>query len=68
MFTGAALFGNLLFSAIGFVAFIYGKKQELLKTMLLGLLLMLYPYFVPNVTALYLVGAALTAAVFFFRD
>ena len=68
MFSAGNLIGNLLFSCIGFVAFIYGKKQSLWKTMLLGVALMIYPYFVSNTLAMYIVGAALTAALFIFRD
>ena len=61
-------FGGLLFGAIGFVAFAYGKRQASVRTMLLGVALMVYPYFVANTLALYAVGALLTAAVFVWRD
>jgi hypothetical protein len=67
-FTLANLVGWTLFGAIGFVAFMYGKRQSAIKAMLLGLTLMAYPYFVPNTLALYVVGVALTAALFIFRD
>lgn len=40
----ANLVGNLLFSSIGFVAFVYGKKQSLWKIMFTGLGLMIFPY------------------------
>ena len=67
-FTIANLVGWTLFGAIGFVAFMYGKRQSAIKAMLLGLTLMAYPYFVSNTLAMYLVGVALTAALFIFRD
>ena len=57
-----------LFGIIGFAAFIYGKKQKSAKPMIIGLVLMIYPYFIPNTVFLYLVGTALTAALYFWRD
>ena len=62
------LFANLLFSAIGFVAFAYGKRQAELKRMVLGGALMVYPYCVSNILAVYIIGALLTAAAFVWRD
>ena len=67
-FTLANLIGWTLFGAVGFVAFVYGKKQSEIKPMILGIALMAYPYFVANTIAMYVVGAALTAALFLFRD
>ena len=67
-FTIANLIGWTLFGAVGFVAFVYGKRQSAIKTMLLGVTLMAYPYFVSNTLAMYVVGVALTAALFIFRD
>ena len=61
--------GNVIFSAIGFVAFMYGKRMAAYKTMGIGLALMVYPYFVLDSTVLmYCVGGALTVALFIFRD
>lgn len=68
MFTAANLIGNLFFSSVGFVAFFYGKKQGLWKTAVIGIALMVYPFFVPNAWLMYGIGAALSAALFFFRD
>ena len=67
-FTIANLIGWTLFGAVGFVAFVYGKRQGAIKTMLIGLSLMAYPYFVSNTIAMYAVGVALTATLFLFRD
>ena len=64
----AALFGSLMFGAIGMGAFIYGKKMALWKPMVIGLALMAYPYVVSQTWLLYLVGCALSAALFVFRD
>ena len=65
---GATLFGGLLFGTIGFSAFLYGKKQVSLKAMILGAILMVFPYFVSNPIALFGIGGLLTAALFFFHD
>lgn len=68
MFEGANLIGNLLFSSIGFVAFIYGKRMHFWKVMLCGLLLMIFPYFVENMSLMYAIGGVATIALFFLRD
>ncbi len=61
----ANIFAGILFGTIGFSAFIYGKKQVNVKAMMLGVLLMVYSYFIPNTIANYAVGTVLTAALFF---
>ena len=66
--TPAALFGSLIFGVIGLVAFRYGKKSALIVPMLLGLGLMIYPWFVSETWMLYVIGSALTGAVWFFRN
>ncbi|MFO0667584.1 MAG: hypothetical protein U0174_26770 [Polyangiaceae bacterium] len=43
-----SLLVSLFIGSIGFVAFAYGKKQGRLPQMLVGVLLMVFPYFVPN--------------------
>ncbi len=62
------LIGGALFGIIGFSAFIYGKKEKSAKPLVIGLALMIYPYFIPNTVLLYLVGTALSAALYFWRD
>jgi hypothetical protein len=57
-----------LFSAIGFVYFVYGKKQVVFTPMLIGLSLMIYPYFVSDTVWLVVIGAVLTAIPYFFRN
>ncbi len=65
--TPGALFGSILFGSIGLAAFVYGKKTSTPRPMILGIALMAYPYFIPQTGPLYLVGAALTAALFLFK-
>ncbi len=64
----AGIIANFIFSTIGFVAFIYGKKQKEYKVLGIGLVLMIYPYFVPNVALMYVIGAGLCALLYFWRD
>jgi len=66
-FTAANLLGQVLFGAIGMGAFIYGKKQGAFLIMLLGMILTIYPYFVPETWELYTIGGVLTACLFIFR-
>lgn len=58
----------VIFGAVGFVAFMYGKRQVEWKVMAIGMALMVYPYFVSNTIVLYVVGVALTVPLFIFRD
>jgi uncharacterized membrane protein YjjB (DUF3815 family) len=57
------LFLSLVTSGIGFVLFIYGKKQERWPQLLGGLAMMVYPYFVSTFAMNIVVGAAIVAAV-----
>jgi hypothetical protein len=66
--SAANLIGNFLFSSVGFVAFVYGKKANLWKIMFCGLGLMIYPYFIGDTVAMYVIGCVGTAAIFFLRD
>lgn len=67
-FSMASIIGGILFGGIGFVAFVYGKKLSLFKTMIIGIALMVYPYFFSNTMAMYGIGLALTAALYIFRE
>ena len=57
------LFLSLIPSGIGFVLFVYGKKQERWPHLVTGLALMVYPYFATTVLSLIGVGAALCVAL-----
>ena len=67
MNAGLLLWG-LLFSSIGLGFFLYGKKQRAVVPLVCGLVLMIYPYFIPNVIALVAIGAVLTAVPYFFKS
>jgi hypothetical protein len=64
---GVLLWG-LLFSSIGLGFFLYGKKQRAVVPLVCGLVLMIYPYFIPNVMALVAIGVVLTAVPYFFKS
>jgi hypothetical protein len=51
------LFVSLIPSGIGFVLFVYGKKQERWPQLAAGLALMVYPYFTTGLVSLVTVGA-----------
>jgi hypothetical protein len=68
LFDPVRIIGYILFGGIGFVAFSYGKKSALFRPMIIGLALMLYPYFVPGTLGIYLIGIVLTAALYFWRE
>ena len=65
--TPAALFASLIFGIVGIAAFRYGKKSALVIPMVLGIVLMVYPYFVPETWMIYAIGSALTCAAWYFR-
>jgi hypothetical protein len=50
------LFLSLIPSGIGFVLFVYGKKQGRPPQLVAGLALMAYPYLATNVVSLVAVG------------
>ena len=57
------LFLSLITSGIGFVLFVYGKKQERWPQLAGGIALMVYPYFVPTLVLNLVIGAGIVAAV-----
>ncbi len=59
------LFLSLIPGGIGFVLFIYGKKQGRWPQLVAGLLFMVYPYFATSVTSLLAIGAALGAVLWY---
>ena len=66
--SGAILFAWLPFGAAGMRGFVYGKKQRRAMPFVIGVALMVYPYFIDDVWLLYGVGLVLIAALFVFRD
>jgi len=62
------LIGGCFFGSIGFIAFMYGKSNSEFRPIVMGILLMAYPYFLRGTVVLYLVGIALTAGLYFWRE
>jgi len=67
-FSTAKIFACIIFGAIGFAGFLYGKKNRLFRPLIIGIALMAYPYFISGTFFLYLVGIALTAILYFWRE
>ncbi len=59
---------SLVPSGVGFVLFMYGKKQERWADLAAGIALMVYPYFVSTVIQMVIGGALIGAAWWWFRD
>ena len=64
----ANIIAYTIFGAIGFVAFVYGKRMTKWRTMTIGIVLMAYPYFISVTWVMYVIGIILTAALYFWRD
>lgn len=54
---------SLLVGSVGFVLFVYGKKQARLPHMLAGAAMFVYPYFVSNLAVSAAIAVALVAAL-----
>jgi hypothetical protein len=62
-FDPGTLFLSLLTSGLGFVLFMYGKKQERTPQLVAGLALMIYPYFVSSLLMNVLAGAGIVGVM-----
>ena len=58
-----ALFLSLIVGGIGFVLFVYGRKQERWPQMAAGVVLMVYPYFVNSMLLLVAIAVAICAGL-----
>jgi hypothetical protein len=63
----ALLMSGMLFGAIGFGFFLYGRKQKKVVPLITGIALCVVPYFIANVYALVIVGVILMAIPFIVR-
>ena len=59
------LFLSLIPSGIGFVLFVYGKKQARMPQLVVGLVMMFYPYVTTTVPMLLGLGALLVAILWY---
>ncbi len=61
----STVFVIIVFSAVGLAAFRHGKSESNILCVLLGIALMVYPYFIEGVALNTLIGAALSAAAWY---
>ena len=61
--SAGTLFASLFVGAVGFGIFLYGKKQMRVPQVVVGLVLMVYPYLVPDPAWMLGIGAALIATL-----
>ncbi|RBA38076.1 MULTISPECIES: amino acid transport protein [Acinetobacter] len=61
------LYLGVLFSSIGLGYFIYGKRQKMTVTLICGLLLMLFTYFIESTTMISMIGLILSIVPYFLR-
>ena len=59
------LFLSLIPGGIGFVLFVYGKKQQRWPQLVAGAAMTVYPYFATSTTSLLVVGLAIALALWF---
>lgn len=60
-----SLFASCMIGAVGAGLFVYGKKQQRAPQLIVGLILAVYPYFVPSVVPMVGIAVALLAALTF---
>jgi len=58
---------SVLFGAIGMGYFSYGRKQQAIVPLCVGLTLFVFPYFMSSVTMLLIVGVILVAIPYFIK-
>jgi len=63
----AQIVWGIIFGSIGFGYFLYGKKQRAIVTLVAGIFLCIFPYFVSNVYVLVFAGITLMALPYFVK-
>ena len=62
------LIGWFLFGAIGMIACAWGKLKDLWQPWVLGIALMIFPYFITGGFWMWTIGTVLTVLIFFARN
>jgi hypothetical protein len=62
-FTAGSLYASILVSGVGLVLTSYGKKLARPPQLVAGLIMLVYPYFVPRVAPMLIVAGVLLAAM-----
>ena len=63
----SVLLWGVLFGSVGLGFFIYGRKQQAVVPLVVGIALFVVPYFISNLYLLILVGILLVALPYFLR-
>ncbi len=58
-FDANSFLASMLVSSIGFVLFMYGKRMRRGPQLVSGLILMIYPYFVPSILPMFAIAVVL---------
>ena len=64
-FDAGAFLAGMLVSGIGFVLLVYGKRMSRFPQLAVGLVLLVYPYFVSSVIWMFAIAVVLLAALWF---
>ena len=67
MDSSSIMIWSVLFGGFGIGYFMYGKKQKAIVPLCTGLALFVFPYFMPNVAMLLIVGIVLVVIPYFVR-
>ena len=59
------LFLSLITGGIGFVLFVYGKKQQRWPQLAAGVAFMVYPYFATGLVSLVVIGAVIGCVLWY---
>jgi hypothetical protein len=60
---GNALLASLLVGLVGAAIFVYGRKQRRFPQMFVGVVMCIYPYFVPGVALMLTIAVVLLASL-----
>lgn len=58
---------SVVFGSIGIGFFLYGKKQKKIVPFATGIALFIFPYFMPNLLVMLVVGTVICAVPYFVR-
>jgi hypothetical protein len=59
-----SLIAGLVVSGVGFVFFSYGRKMSRAPHVIVGIVMMVFPYFIPSVLVMLAVGALLCGLLY----
>lgn len=62
--TSNGLLASVVIGSVGLGLFVYGKRQRRYPHLVAGILLMVYPYFVPGVGAMAMIAVALLGLLY----